>query len=271
MKKIISVFLAALTILCVFTFTAFADEKSGFAGMVTVNGESRSYIKNDYFKLNYNRLFERAFNDYNNVKKDGITVYKDYGNGLSGVETVTFDSLGKIDDNFLSEIKSSDDTYYLSVFLNYNENFSAEKNRQLLLSIEEVSELVYVGDTTPCVVIAVNGDNIDKIVECENIEYISYSFRSVMTGNDYYAVVDNGNRTFKPNASQARKILRYAAGLYELEDCTELSQMKEFLLMSDINFDGKITAYDARCALRIAVGIDEPIEFTHFTNEFWGF
>ena len=47
------------------------------------------------------------------------------------------------------------------------------------------------------------------------------------------------------------------------------SEIKEFLIMSDTDFDGKITAKDARAALRIAAGLENKVEFSHDTDSFW--
>lgn len=76
-------------------------------------------------------------------------------------------------------------------------------------------------------------------------------------GVDYYNTADF-------DAAQARGILRYAVKTDKLPG--SLSEAKEFLFESDTDFDGVITAADARNALRIAVGLEKAHEYKWLTG-----
>lgn len=268
MKKLLSFILSALILLGIFTVSVSAKEISGFAGTITVDGTERTYIRNEYYQLYHDVLFEQTYTVFIDGVENGITKYEELSDGIGQIVTISFADLGKINADIHETVKNSEDTYCLSVYLNYSENFSKEENETLLGTIDGIDEILYVGTTTPCAIIVVTGKNIDKVLESDVVMYLSYAFG---TFSDKYTSVipENGNRTYTPNAAHARKVLRYAAGLYDLSDMETLADKKEFLIMSDTDFDGKITAKDARTSLRIAAGLEAKVEFTHITDSFW--
>lgn len=256
-----------MILLCViFTLSVSAKDISGPAGTITVNGEERTYIRNEFYSLYHDKLFEEVYEIYANGKENGIKVYKQLDGSTATIETVTFESLGKIDGELLKKIKSSQDTYYLSAYLKYDSNFNKAENIKLLSGIK--AEVIYIGSTTPCAIFAVESKNIDSILENKNIEYLNYAFLAFST-NFTSVIPENGDRTYSPNASDARKILRYAAKLYNPTDKSNMKEIKEFFIMSDANFDGKLTAADARMALRMSAKLEKPNKFTHYTDSFW--
>ncbi len=176
----------------------------------------------------------------------------------------------KIGKQLYSEMATSDDEYYLSVYFAYDEDFSAEKNTGLLKTVENLNEVLYVGETTPCAVVAVTGKNIDSLIGNENVEFVNYAFTAI--GNVYsYFIPENGNTEFKPTAADARRILQYSAGLYDFSDVKYQSEIKEFFILSDTNLDGRITAQDARTALRIAAKLEKGNIYKVDTESFWDF
>lgn len=260
MKKFSSIVLTILMISSIFTVAVSAKDISGWAGTINVNGDVRTYIRNEYYQLYHDTLFEQAYTIYRSEKN---TLSKQKINDFFGSDTI-----GKIGKQLYKEMSASDDTYYLITYLTSADNFSESNNRELLSSLKGVDEILYIGTTTPCAIIVVTGKNIDKILECKNIEYVNYAF-FIFTHYPTSRIPEDGNRTYKPDAAHARKVLRYSAGLYNFSDFDHLSQIKEFLIMSDANFDGKITAADARTALRIAAQIENGNEFYHITDSFW--
>lgn len=268
MKKLLSIILTVIILCGVLAVPAFAKDISGWSGTITVNGEECTYIKNEFYQIYHDKLFEENYTIYSDGVKNGITEIYSSDSGLTEIRTVPFENIGKINKALYEEINSSEDTYYLSVYLDYTENFSEAKNTELLNSAEGIDDILYIGSTTPCAVIAVTGNNIDKVLEYEHIQYVNYAF-FVFSQTITSQIPENGNRTYAPDAAHARKVLRYAGGLYDLSDMTYLSQIKEFLIMSDADFNGKITAADARAALRIAAGLDEKTEFIHSSDSFW--
>lgn len=174
---------------------------------------------------------------------------------------------GRLPSNINCNCRKCDDIYYLSVYLKADKNISEDTNRDFLKNICGINEILYAGNTTPCAIIVVTGKNIVAVPESDTVEYVSYAFFTFST-NPTSKIPENGNRTYAPNAVHARKVLRYAAGLYDLSDMETLSEIKEFLIMSDTDFDGKITAKGARSALRIAADLEDKVEFSHATDSF---
>ena len=268
MKKLLSFILSALILLGIFTVSVSAKENSGWAGTITVDGTERTYIRNEYYQLYHDTLFELTYATYKDGVENGITKYEELPDGYGQIITIPFKDLGKIDTDFYEKLKNSDDIYYLSVYLKADKNISKDTNRDILKNVGGINEILYVGNTTPCAIIVVTGKNIDAVIESDTVEYVSYAF-FVFSTTPTSRIPEDGNRTYAPDAAHARKVLRYAAGLYDLSDMKILADKKEFLIMSDTDFDGKITAKDARTSLRIAAGLEAKVEFTHNTDSFW--
>lgn len=73
-------------------------------------------------------------------------------------------------------------------------------------------------------------------------------------------VAENGIITSECNASAARDTLRYAAGLEEFDDYQKKA--------ADVNFDGEVTAVDARILLRYTAGLSGFPVTLHVGQEF---
>lgn len=282
MKKTVS-FLLLICLLCsVFSVCSYAGENSGWYTTAEIDGKTVNLIRNEYYEKYYDRLFETAFAAYSYDTKiyeeidksqlpqgDDITsldkIFTDIIHGFFGSEEI-----GKIGASLYSEMTDSQETFDLIVFLNYDENFSAEKNREMLETISDIDEIIYIGSTTPCAVVTVTGKNIDSLLNSDAVKFVNYAF-AALGYQPYTRIPEDGNRTFEPNASDARKILRYAAGLYDLSDMIYQSEVKEFFILSDTDLNGKITAADARNALRISAGLEKGKTYTVSSESFWGY
>ncbi len=269
MKKLIFTIIIISTIL-LFSTTSYAEEKSGWHTSITVNGEDQSFIKNQYFKLHYDTFFKDCYSSYTStirILNEGTSVEKQFilqkFNDFFGSE-----NMKKIGYSLYNEMKDSDDNYYLNLYLNYNNDFSEKKNLSLLSTISSFSEIIYCGSTTPCAIISIKGNNIDKLIANEDIEFINYPFLTFSYSSSA-RIPENGNREYNPTAIHARNLLRYSAGLYDPTNTLSKKELKEFFIMSDADFDGRITAIDARIALRIAAKLESPNIFTHSTDSFW--
>lgn len=189
------------------------------------------YIDNDYLKVNYDLLFRDMYENYLTLPEF------EFYNGE------------KISQGFYEDIKHFvNDNYYLCLYLTQT---GADVS-----SIDGVVEVKYTSEKYPCAVVKViGGDDIDTILADEKVEYVGYSFDFVAPfwGDPGHSV----QWTFK--ASDAREVLRIAAGIDKIEKSENDFNMDEFIkfFARDINMDGKLTAYDARGVLRIAAGLDE--------------
>lgn len=188
------------------------------------------YIDNDYLKVNYDLLFRDMYENYLTLPEF------EFYNGE------------KISQGFYDDIKHFvNDNYYLCLYLTQT---GADVS-----SIDGVAEVKYTSEKYPCAVVKViGGDDIDSILADEKVVYVGYAFDFVAPfwGDPGYSVQWN----FK--ASDAREVLRIAAGIDKIEKSENDFNMDEFIkfFARDINMDGKLTAYDARGVLRIAAGLD---------------
>lgn len=84
-----------------------------------------------------------------------------------------------------------------------------------------------------------------------------------------HKVINNGHVSYERNAAAARDVLRFSAKLEDLEDYQKKN--------ADVNFDGKITAADARILLRycaklggfpVTLRVGQELKFGPF-NTLW--
>lgn len=185
------------------------------------------YIDNDYMMLYHDLFFEDMYENYLTLP----------------------DNSEKISSGFYDDIKHFvNDNFYLCLYLS---EIGADVS-----SIDGVAEVKYTSEKYPCAVVKViGGDDIDTILADEKVEYVGYSFDFVAPfwGDPGWSLQHN----FK--AADARKVLRIAAGIDEIEHKENHYYLDEYIdfFAKDIDMDGKLTAYDARGVLRIAAGLDE--------------
>ena len=188
------------------------------------------YIDNDYMKLYHDLFFKDMYENYLTLPDF------EFYNGE------------KISSGLYEDIKYFvNDNFYLCLYLN---EIGADVS-----TIDGVSEIKYTGEEYPCAVVkVVGGDDIDSVLADEKVEYVGYSFSFVAPfwGDPGHSV----QRLFK--ASDARKVLRIAAGLDKIEHRENYSHLDEYInfFARDIDMNGKLTAHDARGVLRIAAGLD---------------
>ncbi|MBR5497327.1 MAG: hypothetical protein IKV76_05030 [Clostridia bacterium] len=214
------------------------------------------FMENEYYSLFADEYFEEQYSEYNDDYEKWVR-RSDSGNSWDRMY-VSSDGIIKASYPFVENILNNDGLWYLTVMFNYNKDFSEEKNRQLADRLSDNAEVLYCGNTTPCAVVAVNGKTnvITDILENENVSFVLTAFER------YEGTVVNCmefREAYTPTASDARKILRYSAGLDKAPD--NRSEAKKFFLFSDTDYDGKLTASDARKALRIAAGLEKGHEF----------
>ena len=278
MKKTLCISLIIPVLAAYFSICAFAGN-SGWYTSIKVDDEYVSLIKNEYFNKYADYLFEETYDIYISQITQYSECNKNYDPNDSLSSTDEFfaesihkffntDSIGRIGYELYTEMKNSDEDYYVTVYLNYKDEFSADKNNSVLQNVSVIKEILYVGTTTPCATICIKGCDIDTLLTCTDIEFINYPM-AVFNYQPSFYIPENGNRIFAPKAADARKILRYSAGLEDLSDMTYHSQIKEFYILSDTNLDGKINAADARTALRIAAGLENGRHYYVDTDSFW--
>lgn len=216
------------------------------------------FMENEYYSLFVDDYLEPQYEYYNEAydywtgEKVDYFVYeqKDFIRSSDGVnKTFSYE---------VTPDKTDGHIYYQTVIFNYDGEPDAEKNRQIADELSEGMKVLYVGTTTPCAVVKMRGGTNDfqNILENENVGF----FMSAFTCTDYLAVnTAIFEETYTPDAGDARKILRYAAGLDKAPE--DKSEAKEFFLMSDTDYDGKLTAADARTALRISAGLEAGHSF----------
>lgn len=259
MKKLLSIMLSALMLACVFVPGVSADEEPKiFAGQTTAVGVSyrgeQYFVKNEFYKLYADEYFEEYYKEY--IDTNSFTTINQLGAYILFYNSA---SVAKSYEKYISDVKNSNGIYYSSVIFNYDSDFSEERNKSLAESLGNDIEVLYVGKTTPCAVVGVKcgTDDIDNIIENPDVAFISPAF-------DYLGIWVSLNEslldeTFEPTAADARRILRYSAGLDTSFESR--SEAKRFFFMSDTDYDNKITSADARTALRISAGLEKGHTF----------
>ncbi len=264
MKKIVSLVLVVFCIFSSLTVFSSAAEKPMMTSHIFVDVSTDAYsantsyyknmIRNPYYQKYYNELINYSCQLYYKLLKD-------------------------TDDN--SEYIS----FYAKEYLDLPENCATlifrepsaapesitEYNRSILEKYFEKDEILYISDYDYAAIICIADVRADVVNNIEELEYIGDAFFTnypgimmPMTGT--YALGDVFNSddlSRKVNASDARFLLRYAAGL------ETVGADKAFYFCADMNFDNKIDAADARLALRTAAGLEEMCYVSYSYFQFW--
>lgn len=268
MKKMLSVMLCAVLFaaFCATTVTATdtTEHYDEVACGIEIDGEMTCIIRNEYFAIYADNYFEGQFDEYNSSIESWKTDRNDWGETVE--MTRSSDGTVKAVKRYADEIRNNEGIWYCTVIFDYHSDFSYERNYELASSLAAGVEVLYAGESTPCAVITVRGatDEIDSMIENDNVLFIEPAFSQV---NTYWFTDDIIDIQYKPTASDARKILRYSAGLDGLPEYR--SHAKQFLILSDTDLDGKITAADARTALRISAGLETGHHYFHYTGSGW--
>lgn len=258
MKNLTAIIISVLLFVSVFSVTCFADEITGWSSSITVDGKNVSFINNDFYKNHHDDLFEKYYEGYS------------YCRNAKNPENYIIAPGEKIEEALLNSMLNGDDTFYLSVFMNYQGDVSAEKNKSVLENTQGIKSVLYVGNTTPCAVISVDGGNdIEEILKNEKIDCVTLCFSYF--SKTISVTTDIGNIRSEPTAADARAVLRYSAGLGAPEkECLE--DYKKFYYLSDTDLNGVINAKDARTVLRIAAKLEEGKYYEvngSNTGDFW--
>ncbi len=220
----------------------------------TINGWYANMIKNPYYKKNYNSLLAHSYAVYKNSwqqenNKEYIQVYVDECMGYPL--------------NYVTLILEENTNPKMTVY---------EYNKKVLQKYFDDDNIVYISDNDFAAIVGVEDVYADVVTQMEELEFIGDAFFSDDIQDEVsmpgiYALGDvvaptqskGGDDAIKPNAADARFLLRYAAALEKGE------MSKQFYFCGDVNFDGKISAKDARTVLRMAAGL-EQIYYLSFSD-----
>lgn len=263
MKKLISVIIATIIFALCMVPCVSAEETvtthSAYGTYLTVIDKGTyCFMENEYYSLFVDEYLEPQFDfykeayDYWTGEKVDYFVYqqKEFIQSSDGVnKTFAYET---------TPDKMDGHIYYQTVIFNYEGEPDADRNMTLAESLSEGMDVLYVGTTTPCAVVKMRGGTSDflNILENKNVEFFMTAFVCSDWNNVNLAIFEEA---FAPTAADARKILRYSAGLDNAPE--NISEAKKFLLLSDTDYDGKLTAADARKAIRIAAGLEKGHEF----------
>lgn len=265
LKKLISILSATLLLFCIFIPVSAEDTTierasygiiidnlipgSGFEGKADncfIHNEYYKHFADYYFEEQY-KFFEEAYPYWTGEKTETWQL-------ISKKEFIT-DSMdnNKTFGSDLSQDEFRNHIYYMTVIFNYDGEPDAGKNKGFADNLSEGMEVLYIGNTTPCAVVAIRGgtDDFTNIVENENVEFFFIAFKQTENLTLNLTIFEE---TYTPDSAHARRVLRYAAGLEKVPE--DRAEAKEFFFMSDTDYDGKITASDARTALRIAAKLE---------------
>ena len=244
MKKKITIAIICV-LLFIFSVTTFAETAlytdTPYSFMPSVGKDAVCFIYNDYYKLYCNDLFDYEYDFYKN------------NNGL-----VTIDS-----ESMISEL-GEDEYIYASLIFTENESTRSyyDYNVSVLNDILPQESILYVANNVPMAVVKIEYDNISNILNNDNILDVEKAFFSTqifvqpILGSNVMGNVCGSD--MKVTSADARKILRFSAGMEKIEK----ANAKKFYFCADMNFDGHITSADARLALRTAAHLEDTVNIT---------
>ena len=221
---------------------------SEFSYMPEVGKDYKSLINNKYYKIYYNDLLEIGYSSLNGYNLDGMTE-----NTLARLEEGTY-----LYATVILEDKTED--------IGYN-----EYNTTVLSPFFSDEDMLYVGDTTPLTIVKLTMDDAEKLLAEQKVIGIFPAFFGTniiinyIVGERTMGNVTGTGGTKEVTAADARKLLRYSAGLEEIAR----SSAKVFYFCGDMDFDGEITSADARLALRTAAGLEEEVKITFGSASKW--
>ncbi len=276
MKKLISLLL--ILILCVCSCVVSAAENvygvakpQSFVSVrvdseigYSITGRYTNMINNPYYKINYNKLINKSYNVYLNGwqqenKEEYIAAYvEDYMQYPKNYVTLIFKPASNTD--------FEPESYRIYTY-----------NVKILMKYFDEDDIIYVGEDSYAAIVCVDNLYTDVILQIKELEFIGdafftdteasaiqipgiYALGNVVASTDF----SQGETTVeKPNAADARLLLRYAAGLERGE------MSKQFYFCADVNFDGKISAKDARSVLRMAASLDPLMYISYMDYRSW--
>ncbi|GEM_PF-3617988 len=205
-----------------------------YQSTLSVNGTEMSFTSNEYYKV-YADYYAKYFYD---LSKDAKEV---------------------ISDELYKELKSySGVCSFTVVFKDQVENAEATA-KALKLSSDSVTAFSKKYSTA---MVTVNPSEVDSIVNNENVKAVYEAFPYATRPSKVTPV--EMNETYKPTALDARKVLRYSANLISAPE--DMAEGKEFFFKNDVDFDGKLTAKDARFVLRMSAKLEKNNTFSKADN-----
>ncbi len=223
-------------------------------------------LRNQYFRENYNELFEISYLFYQQFRADE-KVYKertDFGGKLYSEDRGPGENAhaGCIYANWARE----SETHFVMLILNSEaqDGRYTENNRKLLDGMsDKIKEILYVGDTTPCAIVAAKDASrcgIDFAGE-DGVLLVTECFQRLFYGDPIYNERSGPAAEFVLTAKGARHALRIASKLERGVETasgyrTDLGEAIQIYLYYDVDRDDTITAADARHILRMAARLE---------------
>lgn len=240
LPKLVSVVLLSAAAVSSFSVLGYADSevKYGFSNdsaILTVDGVNVSYLENEYYKA-YADKFGSHFVKLAE-KTDGAKISPEFRDKISKWET----------------------GYITVVFNSFTDEVQKKYENLITAPCKSV----------PASMLKIKPSDLEAILNDDNVKAVFPSFASAADDGSDRVTADEFSFNYAPSASDARKILRYTAKLDSAPE--NMSEGKKFFILSDTNLDMKITAKDARCALRISTKLEtgKKYEKPHNALAFW--
>ena len=244
---------------------AFANPEyvSGAGTNLLSDGKYYNLIESDYYKAHKDEELAKAWKEY----QEKYETWRDAPQNAATEEqkakrldSMVFDENG-VFKGFKDDYTNPEKTVYLTVIA-----ATAEAARKTAAA--EGVTLIYDAEDSPCAVIRFTGSEtiFNGIINDPDVLFIAPAFGISISPYGYISILCIYGRLNK-TPEEARDILRYSVGLpieYETDPDWAIDTFsrqiktseKWFFIASDLNFDGHVTAEDARLALRIAVDLD---------------
>lgn len=270
MKKVMSFILVVFCFFGLFAFSAVAEEETEVGRapsrvMVGIETDGsggneiygKNMVRNPYYQKYYNELIDYSCQVY----------YK---------SIKTSDNNSKYIEQYSKQYLVQPENYTTLIFrepVQTPDNIT-EYNRSILRNYFADEDILYVSDYNYAAIVCIADTDVDIVNKMTELEFLGDAFftnnpnmmmpasgtfimGNVLTSGDEMG--DNGI----VNASDARFLLRYVAGL------EEVGAVKQFYFCADMNFDNKIDAADARLVLRTAAGLEPKYYMSYGYFQFW--
>lgn len=224
-------------------------------------------IRNPYYKKYYNDLLAHS-----------TALYRQFADYIGDVDYLSYYAENHMEKDINYVTLIFDHSIALSEYVGAIRDY----NMSVLEKHFDEDEILYIGDYSLAAVVAISKENKDVIKEIEELAFIgdafftrrgmslavigTFTLGNVVGAEEqvYYDDPALNVPLKKVSAADARKVLRYSAGLEKIE-----KEPKRFFYCADMNFDGEITSADARLILRTAAGLEKEYEITFGYSSGW--
>ena len=238
---------------------------AGAGTNLLADGNYYNLIESDYYKKNKEAALLSAYEEYQSDYQNWINIPNN-----APTDEIKEQTLNRMVFNKEGIFKAFQDDYANPAKVVYLTVIASTSQAAKAIEKKAGVTLIYASEKAPCVVIRLQGNEtlFNSIIDDPDVLLVAPAFGESINPYHSISILSLGGAVEKTPAD-ARDILRYSVGLsieYEAEPVWAIDTFsrraktseKWFFICSDLDFDGHISSEDARIALRISVGLEQP-------------